>query len=134
MKMHFPGRILFLTAGAAALLWLAAYLTLYSLGALLGHMGGILGAETAALLGDIFSALRTAQLRPSSLALFVIGALYLLLALLCGKPRLTAALSPLFLITGYITAIWFASVNGIRFGDVILSLANAVGNGLFDIL
>ncbi len=127
-------RILFAAITAAAVLWIAAYFTLYSLGDLLGSMGSILGEDTAAMLSTIFTALKTSQIRPSSISLFVIGAGYLLLSLLCRQKPLPAILLPIFILAGYGCAVWFASVNGVRFGDVILSLANMVKNGLFDII
>lgn len=134
MKESYSLRSAGAVTAAAAILWITSYFTLYSLGSLLGGMGGILGEETAAMLGDIFSALKTAQIRPSAFALFLIGAAYLILLLLFRGKRLTLAISPLFFLSGYGCAVWFASVNGIRFGDVVLSLADMIGRGLFDVI
>ena len=134
MKKRFPAHPLPVVIAAAAVLWIAAVLTLYNLGRLLGSMDGLLGADTASMLGGIFSALKTAEIRPSANALFAVGAIYLLLTSLCRKRWLNIVLSPLFLLAGYGGALWFASVNEICFGDVVLSLITMIGNGLFDVI
>jgi len=126
-------RAVALVTAAAGVIWIAAYFTIYQLGALIGGMEGLLGAETADMLSGIFGAMQTAVIRPGAAPLFVVGVLFLLLRIACGKAWVWA-LSPLFLLFGYIGAVVFSYVNGVLFFDLLRTLVNLASNGLFDLL
>ena len=126
MKPQIPYRNIALAAIMAALLWIAAYLTLRNLGALLGGIDDTVGA--------IFGNLQTAVIRPSALALFITGALFLLLQMLCDGKKWTYALSPLFILIGFVGALLFATVNGVLLSDMLRILIGLAQNGLFDLL
>ena len=126
MKPQIPYRNIALAAIMAALLWIAAYLTLRNLGALLGGIDDTVGA--------IFGNLQTAVICPSALALFITGALFLLLQMLCGGKKWTYALSPLFILIGFVGALLFATVNGVLLSDMLRILIGLAQNGLFDLL
>ena len=125
-------RAIVLVTAAAGVLWGAAYFTIYQLGTLFGGMDGLLGAETADMLSGIFGAMQTAVIRPGAVPLFVVGVLFLLLRIASGCKVWVWALSPLFLLFGYIGAVIFSYVNGVLFIDLLRTLANLASNGLFD--
>ena len=126
MKSKFPYRCLAGVIAAAALLWFASYFTIRNLGPMLSGIDETLGA--------IFGNLQTAVIRPGALALFVTGALFLLLQIVCGGKKWIYALSPLFVIIGYLGAAVFASINGVLFSDMLRILIGLAKNGLFDLL
>ena len=126
MKSPIPYRSLAAVTAAAAVLWLASYFTLRYSGSLLSTVDDTVGA--------IFSNLQTAVIRPSAIALFVTGALFLLLQIIGGGRKWIYALSPLFVILGYVTATLFASVNGVLMSDMLRIIAKLAANGLFDLL
>ena len=126
MKSKAPYRTLAGVILAAALLWLTAYFTIRNLGPMLAGIDDTLGA--------IFGNLQTAVIRPSALALFVTGACFLLLHMLCGGRKWTFALAPLFVIAGYLGAVVFAFINGVLFSDMLRILIGLAKNGLFDLL
>ncbi len=115
-----------LSAGACA------WMTIRGLGGLLAGAGGILGADTAAMLGAIFGQLRDAAIVPGwmlAVCVFVpigIG--------LYRKPRVTAWFLPLAWGIAYLTATLFSVVNDILFSDILVSLVGMAENGLFDAL
>ena len=98
-------------------------------------------------LSRIFSALRTASVRPQIL-LPLLPALAASAVLLCGtgflpgpgrKPggirtALSLLLWLLFSLAAFALTLWLADVNGIRFGDVVLSLLRTVRSGALDSL
>ena len=119
---------------AAGLVWLCAYLTLRYFGALLEMplLTAALGAETQSMLAEIFSQLSHAVIRPDILALAVLWGLYVWL---CRRRRtLRIWLTPLFVLCGYLSAVCFASVNGVLFFDILRSLVQMIRNGLFEVL
>jgi len=126
MKTKIPYRCLAGVIAAAAILWIASYLTLRNLGPILGGIDDTIGA--------VFSNLQTAVIRPSAIALFVTGALFLLLSVVCGGRKWVYALSPLFFILGYLSTTLFASVNGVLLFDMLRIIAKLAANGLFDLL
>ena len=126
MKSKLPYRGLAGVIIAAALLWLASYFTIRNLGPMLGGIDDTLDA--------IFGNLQTAVIRPSALALFITGACFLLLQIVCGGKKWIYALSPLFVIVGYLGAMVFATINGVLFSDMIRILIGLVKNGLLDLL
>lgn len=126
MKSHIPYRNIALAAIMAGLLWIASYLTLRNLGTLLGGIDDTVGA--------IFGNLQTAVIRPSALALFITGALFLLLQILCGGKKWIYALSPLFILIGFVGSVLFATVNGVLLSDMLRILIGLAQNGLFDLL
>ena len=126
MKIKIPCRCLAAVVAAAALLWIASYFTIRNLGGMLGGIDDTLGA--------VFGAMQTAVIRPSAIALFVTGACFLLLRIICGGKRWLYALSPLFVIIGYVGAIVFASINGVLFSDMLRILIGLAKNGLLDLL
>ena len=126
MKSKFPYRGLAGVIIAAALLWLASYFTVRYSGILLGGIDDTIGA--------IFGNLQTAVIRPSAAALFVVGACFLLLLIVSGGKKWIYALSPLFVILGFVGAVVFASVNGVLFSDMLRILIGLAKNGLFEIL
>ncbi len=126
MKSKFPYRGLAGVIIAAALLWLASYFTVRYSGILLGGIDDTIGA--------IFGNLQTAVIRPSAAALFVVGACFLLLLIVSGGKKWIYALSPLFVIVGFVGAVVFASINGVLFSDMLRILIGLAKNGLFDIL
>ncbi len=126
MKSKIPYRTLAGVIAAAALLWLASYFTVRNSGVLLGGVDETIGA--------IFGNLQTAVIRPSALALFVTGAVFLILYVMSGCKKWIYAISPLFAIAGYLGAIVFASINGVQFSDMLRILIGLAKNGLFDLL
>jgi hypothetical protein len=126
MKSKFPYRGLAGVIIAAAILWLASYFLIRNLGPMLGGIDETIGA--------IFGNLQTAVIRPSAVALFVIGACFLLLLIVSGGKKWIYALSPLFVIVGFVGALVFASINGVLFSDMLRILIGLVKNGLFEIL
>ena len=116
------------------LLWLAAVLTVRNFGGLLGGLGGVLGEDTAVMLSEIFGQLRDAQLRMGVVPMCGIMALYVLLLLRVRRRAVRYALLPLFAAAAYLCAVLFARVNDVLFLDIIRSLAEMAGRGLFDIL
>jgi hypothetical protein len=126
MKSKLPYRGLAGVIAASALLWLASYFTIRYSGILLGGIDETVGA--------IFGNLQTAVIRPSAAALFVTGACFLLLQIVSGGKKWIYALSPLFVILGFVGAVVFASVNGVLFSDMLRILIGLAKNGLFDIL
>ena len=102
-------------------------------------------------LSRVFSALRTASVRPRIL-LPLLPALAASAVLLCGtgflpghgrKPGgIRTALSLLlglllwllFSLAAFALTLWLADVNGIRFGDMVLSLLRTVRSGALDSL
>ena len=127
-------RSIAIVTAAAGLLWIAVYFTIQSLGALLSGAQGLLGAETADMLGEIFGAMQTAVIRPAMWPLFVAGLLFLLLRLAVRCRAWVWALSPLFLLLGYFGALVFSYINGVLFFDLLRILINLASNGLFDLL
>lgn len=126
MKSKFPYRTLAAVIVTAALLWLASYFTIQNLGPMLAGIDDTLGS--------VFGAMQTAVIRPGTLALFITGAVFLLLQIVSGGRKWIYALSPLFVILGYLGAIVFASINGVLFFDMIRILIGLVKNGLLDLL
>ena len=126
MKSKFPYRTLAAVIVTAALLWLASYFTIRNLGPMLAGIDGTLGS--------VFGAMQTAVIRPGTLALFITGAVFLLLQIVSGGRKWIYALSPLFVILGYLGAIVFASINGVLFFDMIRILIGLVKNGLLELL
>ena len=126
MKSKFPYRGLAGVIIAAALLWLASYFLIRNLGPMLGGIDETIGA--------IFGNLQTAVIRPSAAALFVVGACFLLLLIVSGGKKWIYALSPLFVIVGFVGTVVFASINGVLFFDMLRLLIGLAKNGLFDIL
>ena len=118
---------------AAALLWIAAYVTVRHLGTVFSGMEGLLGADAADTLGGIFGGLRSAVVRPGAVVLFISGAVFLLLRFLCPKPWIYAQ-SPLFLLIGYLGAIVFARVNDVLFYDILRTLIKLIDGGLLNLL
>lgn len=119
---------------AAGLVWLCAYLTLRHFGALLGMplFSAALGAETQALLAEIFSQLAHAGIRPDILVPAVLWGIY---AWLWHRRRVLCAwLAPLFVLCGYLSAVCLAYVNGVLFCDILRSLVQMIRNGLFEVL
>ena len=92
------------------------------------------GAETADMLGEIFGAMQNAVIRPGMWPLFVIGLLFLMLRLVSGCKAWIWALSPLFLLLGYLGSVVFSYINGVLFFDLLRTLINLASNGLFDLL
>ncbi len=109
-----------------------AHATLRHLGEILKAAEGLVGAETAALLGGIFGQLAGAVIVP---ALLLPAGVFLLLSFIgYRRPRVTAvAFVPAGLIA-YAVSVLFARVNGVRFWDIVTSLAEMAQNGLFDVL
>lgn len=126
MKSKFPYRGLAGVIIAAAILWLASYFLIRNLGPMLGGIDDTIGA--------IFGNLQTAVIRPSAVALFVVGTCFLLLLIVSGGKKWIYALSPLFVILGFVGAVVFASVNGVLFSDMLRLLIGLAKNGLFEIL
>ncbi len=126
MKISFYPRTIAASVLAAAILWAASYFTIRNLGPMLGGIDDTIGT--------IFGNLQTAVIRPSALALFLTGACFLLTQMLCGGKKWIFALSPLFVIAGYLGAILFASINGVLFSDMLRILIELANNGLFDLL
>lgn len=126
MKSKLPYRGLAGVIAASALLWLASYFTIRYSGILLGGIDETVGA--------IFGNLQTAVIRPGVLALFITGAVFLILYVVSGCKKWVFALSPLFVIVGYLGAIVFASINGVLFSDMLRILIGLAKNGLFDLL
>ena len=127
-------RSIAIVTAASGLLWIAAYLTIRNLGAIFAGMSGLLGAETAEMLGSVFGAMQTSVIRPGMLPLFAVGLLFLLLRIVSGCRAWVWALSPLFLLIGYLGAIVFSYINGVLFFDLLRTLVNLASNGLFDLL
>ena len=133
-----------LRASIAALLvvvlgvWLGTQF-LRALGAVFGAMDGILGEETAQMLGEIFSAMRRAHIIPPVLIPLLICALYFALLLWIARGKRKAIRCTLFvLVTLIVLWISFAAsvalsrVNDVRFLDFLKVLLRVLQAGLLD--
>ena len=127
-------RSIAIVTAASGLLWIAVYFTVKHLGTLLSGAQGLLGAETADMLGEIFGAMQNAVIRPGMWPLFVVGLLFLLLRLAVKCRAWVWALSPLFLLIGYLGSLVCSYINGVLFFDLLRTLVNLAANGLFDLL
>lgn len=118
--------------------WFCALWTVRHLGDVLRApcLTDILGADTQGLLAGIFSGLSDARVEPGIFVLLCVWAVFALLFCSHNRVRRRAVLGllPLFLLIGYILSVVCADVNGVRFYDILFSLAKMAGNGLFEVL
>ena len=127
-------RSIAIVTAASGVIWIAVYFTVKNLGALFGSLEGVLGAELAETLSSVFGAMQTSVIRPGALPLFIVGVLFLLLRIAGGCKAWIWALSPLFLLIGYLASIVFTYINGVLFFDLLRMLINLASNGLFELL
>ena len=112
---------------------------LRALGAVFGAMDGILGEETAQMLGEIFSAMRRAHIVPPVwMPLLACGLCCSLLLLITkGKKRaiqcaLYVLVLLMFLLISFVIAVLLSRVNDVRFLDFLKVLLRVLQAGLLD--
>lgn len=139
-------RILILAAVLTALSSLAAALFLRRLGDAVRLIGRLAAPDEPLIgtLSEVFGALRNASILPSIPASAVFCVPAALLAVPTGKKagksgralvRSAAVIGCVFLFfMAFAAAAWFASVNSIRFGDVLTSLIRTITSGALDSL
>ena len=135
--------MLVFAAAAESFFALLSFLTLKNFGSLLRFAGERFfpGEPLADSLAEVFSALKKAHIEPRTLLPFLLCLAGAALAFSASKGRrgflrraaLRAGCAVLLLSALFLT-LWMTDVNGIRFGDVLLSLVRAARSGALDSL